>query len=182
MTSLTVSRHAVEQWCMLRYAVLVSLSQSSLLATFVRRHELAMALVAAAAQVRLDEEAKADATLRDVSKRTRKEKRAYLHEQRRERRRAKREAATYGLRRGETFEAWLQRICITLPTLGSVQRSAAVPCEEVVDGLREEWVELRPPEAVREGQPELLHSKRVAFEDGLTYEEFVAALGAQVCN
>jgi hypothetical protein len=82
--------------------------------------------------------------------------------------------AKYGILSKDTIEAWLQRLCRDLPMLQPVQLSRPT----VAQGSGR--VQLVAPQVVLPNRSELLLSERAMFQEGLTYEEFVAVVGVQL--
>jgi hypothetical protein len=174
---------AVRQWVYTRYAILVGLKKSELLEMLLRRHELAMACVARGIQDAVDQEAEAAAACHPVD--------TYPEAQ------ATRSVASasgtdtafFAHKSGESFRAWVERLQATLPALLSNTAVAIIPEVDDQDTLvvrttREGVAEARPSKGrLRRDMPTsalVAGTDRVAYEAGLPYTQFVAALGIQL--
>ena len=160
---------AVEQWCILRYAALVAMSNKQLFETWLRRHEIALALVAHNAHTAQEQHSGSRAARKDKGSKTRKAKQAQSGQ-----------PVKYALKAGEAFTKWLARIVRDVPPLKDIALSSTAAKQGMRGGIQEEWVELKAPTVVHPGRTEVLTSQRVAFMDGMLYEDFVAALSIQV--
>ena len=181
-----VLRHAVREWCLLKYAALASQPQARLRDLFLRRHQLAMALLAARhhppATPDTSYTAGTNGTKRNGARAAACNGGAPSDGSKHDgappdgARTAERSSAKYGLRAAETVEQWLQRLCNELPTLQPVGVSRLDEKATLASGSPTFSV----PKVVLPARPELLLSQRAAFQAGLSYEEFVAVIGVQL--
>ena len=153
----------------MRYAVLLGLAHSELLHTFLRRHELAMALVARSIAAPASEGGAA-AKRRGVRAGG---ARASAVDERRSMRVLTPSDTSFCVRVGESFEDWLQRLCRDLPPLRRTPANTAMV-------TRSGEVHLQLPK--RPGGVSRLRplSDRVAYQAGMDYAQFTALLGTQV--
>lgn len=159
---------AVEEWCRLRYAVLLGLSHAELLHTFLRRHELAMALVARSIAAPA-----ADGSVPRRHGRRAAEPRSSAVAERRSVG-PTRVGTAFSVRVGESFEEWLQRLCRELPPL---QRIPANTPRLTATGDVQLALPKRPASVPRRLRP---LTDRVAYVAGMDYAEFTALLGTQL--
>ena len=92
------------------------------------------------------------------------------------RRTARRGATKFGRDEGESLEAWLLRLCRTLPALKPVTHGKIDDTVAAAAGK----LSMSVPNVVQPNRATLLVSERAAFQSDLLYEEFVAIVGVQL--
>ena len=147
----------------MRYATLAALNTKKLQELFLQRHQLAVALIAERIAT-----PPARHTGRDfmpgVPKQAEMDHRGQASGAAR--------AAQYAVQPADTLQSWLQRVCEQLPVLKATKQSQPT--------LKEGVLAFDTPHRVPRSALHLPGSQRVAYQQGLAYPEFVAAMGVQV--
>lgn len=174
---------AVRQWVFARYAILATLQHSSLMDMLLRRHELAMACIAR--------------QLRDASSDDQAVTQMFRHPEGEDSHGCvsgpspdgcASVSAHYAVQPGESFKGWLHRLRRELPQARSSKRIFVVPSESN-DDFHVQFATIPVPTGKMSskkqhhkilGKSLERRTKRVLYEDGLPYTQFVAALGTQL--
>eukprot|EP00892_Ulva_mutabilis_P010444 jgi/Ulvmu1/7772/UM004_0001.1 len=178
------SSMTIRQWVFTRYAILATLQHSALMDMLIRRHEIAMACIARSI---LDSVSNKDSSL-DSDDLTVEGTQHALRLPADQSSRSVSATAHYAVQTGETFKGWLHRLRQELPQARPSKR-VYVAVSESSDDIEVVYEPAPAPGQTGKGtqsSKRLLgkalepRTRRVLFEEGLPYAQFVAALGTQL--